>query len=121
MALIIDDQPESQAILSECLGKIPGWSVSATAGNGWEARVELAKRRPDLLLLDEILPGENAMDLLKEWKGLGIPVLLMTGILEDDRQLPAGVLARIEKPSWKSLDVDRQYLESLLQQFFKES
>lgn len=117
-ALIIDDQPEAQEILRACLEGIPGWKVSGTARNGWEARVELSRRRPDLLLLDEVLPGESSSDLADEWAPLGIPLLLVTGILEDDRPMPGKAFARIEKPTWKTLEVDRNYLESLFNQLF---
>ena len=47
---------------------IPECRVSGTAQvRDWEARLELTRRRPALVLLDEILPGESSVDFLGEF------------------------------------------------------
>jgi CheY-like chemotaxis protein len=92
--------------LAEAGGK---YQFSGSARNGAEARFELGRRRPDLVLMDEVLPGESSLDLLEEFKAEGIPVVLLTSMKErttGQTPLPAGALGRIFKPEWRTLDVD---------------
>ncbi|MBI2712078.1 MAG: response regulator [Bdellovibrio sp.] len=105
--LIVEDVPEMLGLLEEVLSKTPGFRVSGLAKNGFEARLELLKRRPDLVLLDEVLPGEAGLDVLKDITQDGPPVILITGMEEVSDKIPPGALGRISKPSWESLEKDR--------------
>lgn len=81
----------------------------AQAGDCWNARLELNRRRPTIVLLDEVLPGESSLDLLSTLIELKIPVILMTS--QADRSnlmkgsdpsappIPEGAVARLLKPS----------------------
>ncbi|MCC7440815.1 MAG: response regulator [Bdellovibrionales bacterium] len=68
------------------------------ARNTWEARGEIRRHRPDLVLLDEVLPGESSVDLLEELREEGIPVILLTSLEERDHPVPLGALGRVLKP-----------------------
>jgi CheY-like chemotaxis protein len=70
--------------------------------------LELSRRRPDLVLMDEILPGESSLDLLVEIQALSIPVLLVTGVEEPTHEIPPGVAGRLKKPGWDSLKADQE-------------
>jgi DNA-binding NtrC family response regulator len=72
--------------------------------------LELTRRRPHLVLLDEILPGESSLDLLAELKAQEVPVLLITGIVGRNQPIADGAYGRILKPTWKSLNEDRSRL-----------
>lgn len=87
--------------------KMDGFKISGSARNGAEARLEVQRRRPDLVLLDEILPGESSQDLLTELIAQKIPVVLVTGLDHPTHAIPAGAAARAIKPGWKTLDQDR--------------
>lgn len=102
--LIVEDVESMRALLEYAVKEMSGYEVSEAVSNGFECRASLAKKRPDLVLLDEVLPGESSLDLLKEIETLGLPVVLMTG-METDRchPIPPGAFDRVFKPSWDTL------------------
>jgi CheY-like chemotaxis protein len=106
--LVVEDVSEMRELLVELLRGIPGLEAPSSAANGMEARLEMGRRKPDLVFLDEVLPGESSLDLLKELRAQGIPVILLTGMSRGERPIPEGAKARWKKPSWKSLEQDRQ-------------
>ncbi len=109
--MIVEDVDAMSELLAHVIGEIPGLAVSGKARNGAEARLELLRRRPDFVLLDEILPGEASLDLIREFGLHEVPVVLITS-LSEERALPAGVLGRILKPAWDSVDQDRARIQS---------
>jgi DNA-binding NtrC family response regulator len=114
--LIIDDVDEMREMLTTLVDGLSNYRVSAACGNCAEARVEAMRRRPSLVLMDEILPGESSFDLLQEFVADGLPVILMTGVENPTHEVPAGAALRVEKPGWKSLDVDAGRLEAVFNQ-----
>ena len=112
--LIVDDVEEMLLILQQCLSQSQGLVVSGTAKNGAEARVELFRRKPDLVLLDEILPGESSVDLIEEFRAEGVQILLMTGVEKPTHSIPKGVLGRVGKPGWDDLEEDGKVLEKAI-------
>ncbi len=101
-------------MVEEALLEISGIKISGRAGNGAEARVELYRRRPDVVFLDEILPGESSTDLIEEFDQAGVIVLLMTSVEKPTHSLPKHALLRVIKPGWKSTRVDLKNLEDAL-------
>jgi len=61
--LLVDDSKTELHFLSELLGK-HGYSVR-TAANGEEAMRRLAEDRPDLILMDVVMPGQNGFQLTR--------------------------------------------------------
>jgi two-component system response regulator DevR len=75
--LIVDDDGAFRRMAGEVLtGR--GYDIVGEAGTIAEARVTIAKLRPDAVLLDIRLPDGNGMTLAEELSGLapGIRVLL---------------------------------------------
>jgi two-component system phosphate regulon response regulator OmpR len=71
--LIVDDDPEVRGMIAEYLGG-HGYEI-AQAGNGEEMRQALARRLPDVVLLDLNLGGEDGLALaryLRERHDVGI-------------------------------------------------
>ena len=101
-------------LLADVINGIEGFEVSGTAANSWEARIEVDRRRPDLVLLDEVLPGESGFDFLQTLSEASIPVLLITGMERATHALPPGALGRVAKPGWKTLDRDRERIGEAL-------
>ena len=112
--LIVEDVDEMRELLKQAVTMGTQMVVSGTARNSWEARLELDRRRPDLVLLDEILPGESSLDLLKELKTQGIPVLLVTGMENPSHPIPPGAIGRLIKPSWASLSEAAKSIEEAI-------
>jgi response regulator of citrate/malate metabolism len=105
--LIVEDVDEMRALLEQLVGGTADFRVSGAARNAWEARLELGRRKPELVLLDEVLPGESSVDLLAEIRALGLPVILITGVEDAGHGIPAGAWGRLAKPTWETLEADR--------------
>jgi len=112
--LVVEDVEEMQGLLEHVLQGIDGLKISGIAGNGFEARLELSRRRPQLVLLDEVLPGESSVDLLNEFSAQKIPVILITSLENPSSELPLGASVRISKPGWKSVEEDRARIKKAI-------
>ncbi|HLF17549.1 MAG TPA: response regulator [Candidatus Omnitrophota bacterium] len=87
--LIIDDDKDLNKILQSELGKL-GYSV-ATALDGEEGLRLMQQKKPDLVILDIMLPKISGYEVLGEMKKnketQTIPVVMLTGMgLEEDIQ-----------------------------------
>ena len=78
--LIVDDDLNIGNLLEEVLSK-EGYSVSR-AYSGTEAILSLHQNRPDLVLLDMMLPGLNGEEVLPYLKG--IPVIVVSAKVDVD-------------------------------------
>jgi len=76
--LVVDDSRTELHHLAELLRR-QGFEV-ATADSGEQALVSLAENRPDLLLLDVVLPGKNGFQLTRtitrDPQYAGLPIIL---------------------------------------------
>jgi len=61
--LLVDDSKTELHVLSELLGK-NGYQVR-TAENGEEAIKRLSEEKPDLILMDVVMPGQNGFQLTR--------------------------------------------------------
>ena len=61
--LVVDDSPTERYFLSDILIK-NGFSVS-TAENGEEALLKVKADRPQLILMDVVMPGQNGFQLTR--------------------------------------------------------
>ena len=101
--LVVDDDPEIVAMLSTRLSK-RGYKVSS-ASDGHKA-IELAKReRPDVVLLDVMMPGKSGWEVARALKQdpitQGIKIVMVTAIGESVNELTSplyGADAHIDKP-----------------------
>jgi CheY-like chemotaxis protein len=92
--LIVDDEPDVLKVLQARL-KANGYQV-LTAGGGQEGLKAAKRDRPDLLILDLMMPdmegGEVAQRLLEDENTKSIPVIFLTALLtssEGDPRLQA--------------------------------
>jgi DNA-binding response OmpR family regulator len=101
--LIVDDEPN--IVLSvEFLMKREGYEVS-TAGDGQEAMQMLAGTRPDLMILDVMMPRKNGFEVCAEVRAdpklADMPILMLTAKgreAEMNKGLSLGADAYITKP-----------------------
>lgn len=112
--LVVEDVDPMRELLKEALGRADGIRLSGAVRNTWEARREVLRRRPDLVLLDEVLPGESSVDFLQELVADGMAVVMMTGMDEREGEIPEGALARVFKPGWDTLEADSRRLRNAL-------
>ena len=101
--LVVDDDPEIMAMLSTRLGK-RGYRV-ATAGDGNKA-LEIARRdRPDLVILDVMMPGKSGWEVARALKQdpetEQIKIVMLSAIGPSTNSMTAplyGADAHIDKP-----------------------
>ena len=78
--LVVDDSPTDRQFLSELLSK-NGFTVS-TADSAEDAFSKVKQSRPDLVLMDVVLPGQNGFQatrtLTKDEATKSIPIILCT-------------------------------------------
>jgi two-component system nitrogen regulation response regulator NtrX len=78
--LVVDDEPDIRNLVQEILSD-EGYEVNIAA-DAISARESRRLQRPDLVLLDIWMPGEDGISLLKEWQdagGISCPVIIMSG------------------------------------------
>jgi twitching motility two-component system response regulator PilH len=78
--LLVDDSKTELHALSEMLVK-RGFKVR-TAENGEEAMLRLAEEKPDLILMDVVMPGQNGFQLTRaitrDERFTDVPVIMCT-------------------------------------------
>ena len=100
--MIVEDEVAIAMVLEENLTQM-GYEATLTAHSGEEAVALAAKVKPDLILMDIVMPGEldgiNAAEKIK--KELDIPVVFLTGYSQNellDRAKQAEPYGYILKP-----------------------
>jgi DNA-binding response OmpR family regulator len=101
--LLIEDEPNIIEAIRFLLSR-EGWTVD-THADGTDAVELVTSSRPDLVILDMMLPGRSGMDILRDLRALpdlaGMPILMLTarGQLRDrDMAEKAGVNRFMTKP-----------------------
>jgi two-component system phosphate regulon response regulator OmpR len=76
--LVVDDDRRTRSLLQTYLQEV-GFVV-ATAADGEQMEVILAKQKIDLLVLDLMLPGEDGLSLCRRLRGTGVelPIIMLT-------------------------------------------
>ncbi len=102
--LLVEDEPDIRKIVQVSLQDIGGFTLE-TCGSGHEA-LEITKvRKPDLMILDVMMPVMDGPDTLREihkvYNLKDIPVIFLTAKVqphEVEKYLELGVIGVISKP-----------------------
>lgn len=101
--LLVEDESSIREMLRFALTR-DGYST-AEAGDVHKARLSIADQRPDLILLDWMLPGVSGIEFARELKGQtiykDIPVIMLTARVEEEdkvRGLNLGCDDYVSKP-----------------------
>jgi CheY-like chemotaxis protein len=99
--LVIDDDPRLVDLVANCLRE-EGYRVSSALTSD-EGLKLVVMSRPDLILLDLMLPGVNGIDMLKRIRAINLTnrVIMVTGNTDPllaRESLEFGALAYIDKP-----------------------
>jgi CheY-like chemotaxis protein len=102
--LVVDDEADIRQVAKMALAAFGGVEVE-TASSAEEALAAAHAFRPDLILLDAMMPGVNGLDALKALRRLppteSTPVVFMTAKVhpsEISAYVDAGALGVIPKP-----------------------
>lgn len=103
VVLIVDDTPDNLALLSDALDA-SGYMV-LVAMDGASALERMQRRRPDVVLLDAVMPGLDGFETCRRIKAQAeladIPVLFMTALTESEHVVEAfaaGGIDYVTKP-----------------------
>jgi CheY-like chemotaxis protein len=112
-ALVVDDDPAAREMLSRLLSR-EGWQISE-AENGKVALAYLADSKPDLILLDMMMPEMDGFQFMAEFRKheawRGIPVIIVTALnlsLEERLRLSGQVEQVLE---YESRNRDQTFAE----------
>jgi two-component system response regulator BaeR len=117
--LIVEDEPKLATVLTDYL-KAAGFET-AVLDNGTNVVPWIRDQKPELVLLDVMLPGRSGMDVCKEIRTFsGVPIIMVTARVEEiDRLLglelgaddyickpfsPREVVARVKAVLRRTLD-----------------
>ena len=108
--LFVEDEPNLQKAITEVLVQ-EGFKVLAAA-DGEEGLKTAKKEKPDLILLDLILPKKDGFEVLKELKAddgtKNIPVIVLTnleGLGDVEKALSLGATTYLVKANYDLEDV----------------
>ncbi|RZI94436.1 MAG: response regulator transcription factor [Variovorax sp.] len=103
LVLIVDDVPDNLAVLHDALDE-SGYTV-LVATSGEQALQRAAQARPDIVLLDAMMPGLDGFEVARRLKAdaatAHIPIVFMTGLTETEHlvaALEAGGVDYVTKP-----------------------
>ncbi|MCM8795045.1 MAG: response regulator [Candidatus Omnitrophica bacterium] len=121
--LVIDDERDFADVLKSNLETATGCIV-VTAYNGREGLKLAREEKPDLILLDVMMPGLTGLDVLKrlkeDVKTVSIPVMMLTAVADDKVKERAGILYDedyIEKPV--QIDALKERINAVLSRYGK--
>lgn len=116
--LVVDDDEFERKLAGELLSAAPYDLLFAS--NGTEALSLMAERRPDLILMDMVMPEINGLETLRRLKAsdwfANIPVMMITGQSDKDlvvECLKAGAVDFVVKP------LDREVLLKKVERFLR--
>lgn len=81
--VVVDDDPDMRALVRECVKSQRPEQMIVTCGSGAELISRYRELRPDLVLLDLIMPGMNGPDTIEKLRTMpeaeGLPIIFLTG------------------------------------------
>ena len=119
--LIVDDEPINLAVLRKCLS--PFFLVRACKSGEEALRLTNQSPKPDLILLDIMMPGMDGYEVLRRLQGSeetrSIPVICITAlssIIDEEKGFHLGAVDYITKPFRPAIVVARAKAQLELKQ-----
>ncbi len=116
--LVVDDDPGFTRLVARVLGASNGEALVLEASGGQEGLAAARSRRPDVVLLDLLMPEVSGYDLLAELKRdqalAGIPVIIMSARPAEQEAVPLLGELRLARGAGFSVTQLLQLVQGLL-------
>ncbi len=76
--VLADADAEARSMLADALEKTGRFVVTASTGDGGEVLPLVGESKPDILVLDIVLPGLDGLSILQRMEGEDMPLVLVT-------------------------------------------
>ena len=108
--LVVDDEAIARQVLRDELGGFADIEIAGEAANGNDALSEIARLKPDLVLLDLQMPGMGGFDVIRQLPADALPIVVIVTAYDQHaiKAFEAGALDYLLKP------VSRERLEKAL-------
>lgn len=87
--LLVDDHPMIRQGLRNLLSEIPEFQIVGEASNGIEAIDKIGLLKPDILVMDMMMPDLNGLEVLGQVKGLS------------RQRIPLYFQCKAQNPMWR--------------------
>jgi len=97
--MIVDDEPDNVKTVKTVLEK-EGYKI-ITAVNGDDCLKKLEKQKPDLILMDIMMPGTPVKEVVQKIKGIKIAYLSVVRISEAEKEellKSSNIVGYLQKP-----------------------
>jgi two-component system response regulator DctR len=125
--LLIEDDPMVQHVNQLFIEKIEGFSVAGVASSGKEGKELIQTLKPDLVLLDVYMPGQDGLSLIQELRQEQIDVDIIAVTAANDTPtvksfMRYGVMDYIVKPfTFERMQKAFQQYKEIYKQLYRES
>jgi CheY-like chemotaxis protein len=113
-ALVVEDSTTTADQIKRYLQDMGIETITVTKGD--DAALQAAQIRPDIVILDILLPGKSGWEIMAELKSTpattSIPILVISNIDDQPRGMTLGASGYLVKP------ITRQELQKVLQDIF---
>lgn len=101
--VLIEDDPMVLEVNRQFVERVPGFEIVGTSSNGIDGIEKVRQLKPDLVILDIYMPGQNGTDVLQQIRNeqLGTDAIVITAandIPTIQRMLHQGAVDYIMKP-----------------------
>jgi DNA-binding response OmpR family regulator len=119
--LVVDDDPGIREVIVEALNYHDGKFAVETAVDGLDAGLKLERFRPDLVVLDVVMPGMGGLEVCNRIRNQseldGTKIIILTGAGDSGKaetSLVYGADLFLQKP--QPLDILLAHIEELLEE-----
>lgn len=97
--LIVDDSAMFRSTIKAGLSAMPNIEVAGEAADAFEARDKVMELKPDVLVMDVVMPKMDGLTFLKQlMEQYPLPCVIMSGTASEKQALDAGAADFIVKP-----------------------
>ncbi|MBQ3160589.1 MAG: chemotaxis response regulator protein-glutamate methylesterase [Oscillospiraceae bacterium] len=97
--LVVDDSALFRSTIVQALSSMPNIEIAGEAADAFEARDKINDLKPDVLVMDVVMPKMDGRDFLRQlMEQYPLPCIMISGTESEESVLEAGAADFIKKP-----------------------